>query len=578
MSAALSSLCLAPVHASSIALTTAPISLVSGQSYDVVLSYQASVAGIVQIQLMKPQPSPAARLQIVQQWRNVPVGSGTEHFTLLVPEGTAAGTDYLWQALLYNTLWSQQKQVTVTSVTVTAATSSTADTDGDTFTDAWETAHGFDPNVHGDVGIKDSDGDGDLDVLEIFQGTNRNAAGESYGFKLDGGAPTIFAATYRADSSQSAVSGTVKWSTDLATWNLSQATAADGVTVRIDQVPTHEQSDYSLIKAIPSITSGAASRLFLRLELSEQTVARSASEWFPAGSWDLEWSDEFSGTGTPAAWYPMLGYSSDDYAANSEKGLRWTGTTEDTAWMYSTRSGNHWLTGDGQLVIRAIADKAGATNANGTRVKTAYLLSGYPDHWDKTEPGGVKWAGKFVSPKDGPLYICARVRTDQVVGYSTWFAFWLFSETRAYDGTPADGTEVDVIEIVKGASMANIFNVANHWAKSGGSESKQFNTGSTPTAGSFVDVNDANFHTYGIEWSQTEMKCTVDGKLYYTFTSNIPSDPVDMMMLLTMEFQPNAWQSNQGDGRTAGPYVSDTAAMREMSRAVIDYVRVYRKQ
>lgn len=322
-----------------------------------------------------------------------------------------------------------------------------------------------------------------------------------------------------------------------------------------------------------------------------------ASEWLPAGTWNLEWADEFTGTAGSTTdpkitkWYPMLGYTPDEFLSKSEKGLRWSGSTENTSWFYSTKVGNHWRDGQGNLVIRIVNDKTGPVNAHGTRVKSAYLLSGYPGSWDSSEPTGVKWVpgnGKFVSPKVNgvakDMYISARVRTDQVKGYSTWFAFWLFSETRAYNNYPTDGTEVDVIEIAKGAPsyMLKSFNVANHWSQSGGSESQQFSSGTNPPSTSFVDVTDGNFHTYGIEWRATStgkyMKCYVDGKLYKTFTNNIPTDPVDMMMLLTLEFQLNAWDPSQGDGRTSGPFYSDNSSTREMSRALVDYVRVYRKQ
>jgi hypothetical protein len=80
---------------------------------------------------------------------------------------------------------------------------------------------------------------------------------------------------------------------------------------------------------------------------------------------------------------------------------------------------------------------------------------------------------------------------------------------------------------------------------------------------------------YGLEWTKDIMNCYVDGQLFYTFTENVPSDPVDMMLLLTMEFKPDAWDPNQGDGRFSGPYVSDDDEQREMSRALIDYVRIY---
>ena len=208
-------------------------------------------------------------------------------------------------------------------------------------------------------------------------------------------------------------------------------------------------------------------------------------------------------------------------------------------------------------------------------------MTGFPDKWDKTEPTNVKWAGKFVSPAEAPLYICARIKTNELIGHSTWFAFWLFSETRAYNGDATDGTEVDVVEIPKGKKdyINKVFNVANHWAKNGkGSESLQLNGGSDPKSTDLVDVKDDQYHTYGVEWTKKYMKCYVDGKLFYTFTENIPTDPVDMMILLTLEYQKNAWDPDQGDGRTEGPFVSDDAKMRVMSKVLVDFVRVYKKQ
>ena len=74
------------------------------------------------------------------------------------------------------------------------------------------------------------------------------------------------------------------------------------------------------------------------------------------------------------------------------------------------------------------------------------------------------------------------------------------------------------------------------------------------------------------------MKCYVDGKLYYTFTENIPTDPVDMMILLTLEYQKNVWDPDQGDGRTEGPFVSDDEKLRVMSQVYVDYVRVYKQK
>ena len=121
---------------------------------------------------------------------------------------------------------------------------------------------------------------------------------------------------------------------------------------------------------------------------------------------------------------------------------------------------------------------------------------------------------------------------------------------------------MDIIEIPRGKPkyMNKVFNVANHWKATGGSESLQFHDKGTPPSTSFVDVTSSEYQTYGIEWSKGSMKCSVNGKVFYTFTENIPTDPVDMMMLLTLEFKP------------------DSPKMREMSRVLVDYVRVYQKK
>jgi hypothetical protein len=313
---------------------------------------------------------------------------------------------------------------------------------------------------------------------------------------------------------------------------------------------------------------------------NEKLKPAAGPDWTPDGQWAIDWQDEFDGKGLPKNWHPFLGYTPTDFADRTEKGIRWNGKTEDTSQMYSAKSGHHWLNGEGQLVLQIAADKT-KQNANGVEVDGAYLMTGFPEKWDKAEPSNVKWGGKFVSPTDAPLYISARIKTNELKGYSTWFAFWLFSKTRAYNGNPTDGTEVDVVEIPKGKKdyINKAFNVANHWAQNGkGSESLQLNGASEPKSTDLVDVNDDQYHTYGVEWTKKYMKCYVDGKLYYTFTENIPSEPVDMMILLTLEFQKNAWDPDQGDGRFEGPFVSDNAKQRVMSRVFVDFVRVYKKQ
>lgn len=367
-------------------------------------------------------------------------------------------------------------------------------------------------------------------------------------------------------------------------------------TTSAEQNAPNEDSD----QAVAAISNPEAQQR-AEANITDQPRPAGSAEWLPPGEWTLEWADEFLGPAGDETnpnvkhWYPMLGWTPTDFKTKTEKGLRWNGKTAESSQFYSTKTGNHWLTGDGTLLLRASVDKTQPPNDNGPRVNTAYLQTGYPAGWEKRPPAPgaepksiVKWEpgdGVFVSPTvDGqvqPLYIAARLRADQVHGWSTWFAFWVFSHTDSYNNHPADGTEIDVMEVVAGNNehFKNFFNVANHWYPAGKvKEDRYFNEHTTPKASEFVDLTDGNYHTWGLEWSDQFMKCYVDGKLYYTFTDHIPVEPRDMMLMLTLEFQQNLWIGNTGDGRVEGPHVSDNQALREISRVLVDYVRIYRQQ
>jgi hypothetical protein len=502
----------------------------AGESYDVSVSYQTDVSSIVMIQLFDSSWN-----KLVGEWTSVTSDSTSELLSLVVPASASSGSSYHWQAVLMNDSWSKIAEDVVWSVSITAPS----------------------------------------DRISLNAATTL-VAGNTYTVSTD--------FVISQDGITQAKLFDSSWSSIVSDWT----TVSAGVDTEIFSLTipssTPAGTDY-IWQAVLADSAWAPLDSEVQYNITVQ-ASQSSGEWLPAGNWELDWSDEFTGSGSIDNWYPMLGWGPNEFFPtgneySSEKPLRTTDGAE-TASMYSTASGNHWLNGQGQMVIRAIVDKTDS-NLNGYKVKTAYLQTGYPATWDSSEPSGVKWEGKFVSPKDGALYISARVRTDQLQGYGTWFAFWLHTQTRAYNSTPSDGTEVDVVEIVKSDDVwaQQSFNVANHWNQDGGSESQMFeNTRTDPDLNSlsYVNVEDSNYHIYGIEWTETYMKCSVDGQVYYTFTENIPSDPVDMMILLTMEFEKDGWWGSLGDGRSEGPYVSDDTTMREMSRVLIDYVRVYKKQ
>lgn len=358
-----------------------------------------------------------------------------------------------------------------------------------------------------------------------------------------------------------------------------------------------------------------------------------------SGSWDLnpDWADEFTGngingTGEPANWFPHLGSSGSSYDSKTEKGLRWTNAPdyndEDSAWMFSTKFGNtlsdgqgtYWLDGssEGHLVLRAAVDQRdtlnNATYPNaGDKVEVAYLQTGRP-----VDPNSVSgytlpqysngnggsytldpWAGKFVEPGTDGIYLSCRAKINKL-GHSTWFAFWAHTHSQAYENKTVNalnnpnqsvfnsgtGTEIDIVEVwgSQQSYTLNAFSNNNHWKDDGnGSVGVRYDSGGTSTTQPIpagIQVEDGNWHEYGVHWMPNELVYYVDGTETYRTTSNVPDSPRDMMILLTLEFQVDKWEGNQGDGRTSGSsgYYTEQNGLRVLSHVEVDWVRVHKMQ
>jgi len=141
------------------------------------------------------------------------------------------------------------------------------DTDGDGASDAWEIANSFSPNDPNDLMLRDSDNDGDIDLLEIYQGTGPQNASEHHGLKISPvDASGAFVLLYRKSTDPTGVSASPQWSTDLQNWHVSGNTI-DGLKVDLTGVVLESGVGYEIIQATPVIKNGSTDRLFLRLNL-----------------------------------------------------------------------------------------------------------------------------------------------------------------------------------------------------------------------------------------------------------------------------------------------------------------------
>ncbi|MDA8744270.1 family 16 glycosylhydrolase [Rubripirellula amarantea] len=551
-------------HAQTIVATNPPTQITTETFYEIDVAYSIADDAIVQVQLFQMLENSWAFID--QVWEPVLDGSTSIAIPFYVPEEAEPEDNYLWQVILYNgSNWEKLDEEIFYPITVSANTPDVIT--GSNAPPEVQTNESYDVTVEYEISV-----DGIVQVQLLDSSWN-----------------VIDQDWTSVDSGSESATVTIDVPID-------QPLADDSIW----QIMLYRQDPNTWTKLDEIIAEGIA---------IVGNMGGPNLEWLPPGnSWALEWQDEFEGTGLPENWYPHLGTNpeevSNEIAAAAaenripEYPLRYGPYDGNNAWMFSTGYGNHWLDGSGNLQLQIRAD-LNVDLAHGKKVESAYLMSGQPVAWDDSVPGtGVRWEGTLVSPGDGEIYISTRVKTNEMVGYSTWFAFWLFTQTQAYDRVPATGTEIDIIEIPIGepAWMDGVFNVAHHWgvptqaelnAGIKFSESLQY---SGVIAESLADVTADEYHTYGLRWSADSMTTYVNGVETFTFPDNppgnpvpaIPANPSDMMMMLTLEFEKDAWVDktldDQGDGRFQGTPLEEDANYRVMSRAQVDYVRIWRAQ
>ncbi|MGJ8637916.1 MAG: SUMF1/EgtB/PvdO family nonheme iron enzyme [Opitutaceae bacterium] len=136
--------------------------------------------------------------------------------------------------------------------------------DGDAASDDWELANGFDPDVSGDLETLDTDGDGTVDLVEIFQGSDRNAVSSPFQLSENAFVANQFCTTYLRSTTQNSVSEKSQWSSNLVDW-YDSGDSAEGITVDFSESAVPGVSDQEIVSAKAEVTSGSTSQLFYRL-------------------------------------------------------------------------------------------------------------------------------------------------------------------------------------------------------------------------------------------------------------------------------------------------------------------------
>ena len=246
----------------------------------------------------------------------------------------------------------------------------------------------------------------------------------------------------------------------------------------------------------------------------------------PGDTLTLVWSDEFDAVQLdPESWF----FESGD---GSQYGIPGWGNSE-LQWYMPDNA----LLRDGMLVIIAREESRGGLDYTSARINTR-----------------DRFAFKYGR-------IEARIRLPG--GQGLWPAFWLLPQDFAYGGWAASG-EIDVMEAVNlGGSGGNTVVGTIHY---GGESPDNVFTGNAYAVP--ADAT-AEFHTYALEWDETEMRWYVDDVMYamqnsWSSTAAPFPAPFDQPFYILFNVAVGGDWPGPPDAGTNFPVIME-----------VDYVRVY---
>jgi beta-glucanase (GH16 family) len=225
----------------------------------------------------------------------------------------------------------------------------------------------------------------------------------------------------------------------------------------------------------------------------------------------LVWSDEFNHNGAPDS-------SKWDY----DLGAGGWGNNE---LEYYTSRHQNVIVKDGMLHITALKE-----NYKGSDYTSARIIT----------------KGKFSF-----TYGRVEVRAKLPSGVGTWPAIWMLGSNIDSANWPACG-EIDIMEHL-GRQLNKIYGTLHYPDHYGGNAN-----GKT----TMISNGTTQFHVYGLEWSPSVIKISVDGKVYQT-VPNSPNIPFNHNFFIIL---------NMAMGGNFGGPVAPNVTRASME---IDYVRVY---
>jgi len=308
------------------------------------------------------------------------------------------------------------------------------------------------------------------------------------------------------------------------TSNIAVSNNGSIATVHRDGSPLRKGIHKIKIHATGSAEISAVSfELIRRHEFTPETFTQSMD----GSEWELVWSDEFEGSGTP----------------------------DTSKWTYDV---GDWGWGNGELQYYTVAREKNARLEDGNLIIEAHKNDlGSP--WTSTR---LTTRGK-VSFVYGKIEFRAKVPKEK----GNWAAGWTLGDEYVDEKSWPYCGEIDILESV-GYEMENESGngIAHASAHCG---AYYFKLGNQPTGTINVTSMENDFHTYGVIWTSDYIEAYVDDEVYFRYDDNTSdlswpfSQPQNLILNLAMG---GGWGGLMG--------MDDSVQSQKM---IVDYVRVYQK-
>lgn len=339
-------------------------------------------------------------------------------------------------------------------------------------------------------------------------------------------------------------------------------------------------SNENVVAVAPPPTSGSDNSDAASVKSFIDPASWGYDEVYQKDGYELVFSDEFNGNAlNPYRWHTQLRWDGEfngerfEYRViNGEDQLYVNIFSDDPEHLNKVVPQYNPFQFDGsRLAIRAAKNPMKTNNGDRSYGSLSEIAS-----QQTFLSGAISTHGKF-SQKYG--YFEARIKIPSHVG--TFPAFWLFHESRAWEGTQR--TEIDIMENL-GHAPWYIYNSFHYFKNVTATYSGDANFLKPRPSGQIYTGTDysKDYHVYAVEWSPSRVNWYIDGQQVSSLdSSEVNYEDLYVKLNLAMGGNWTNFPTNSGGlGRSPDQHYPNQNDLNNFNNPAleIDYVRVYRRK